>query len=162
MQDWKSGHYAVSEERDVLRAQVEELQMAQAEEHRMRKDADRDLIKAMTALQEAEALKSKHEELVQVVQPIADMFEPQVEGVPPRPLASILQDIPMKLQEYVSGMVKSVAKQVLAFVKSFYPRADLSPIAEGMAGDCGEENFQQYLQDLEPIAEQVAARIELE
>jgi hypothetical protein len=40
-------------------------------------------------------------------------------------------------------------------VKSFYLDADLEPLAEGMAEDCTEEKFSEYLKEAAPVANQI-------
>ena len=59
-------------------------------------------------------------------------------------------------------MAKSICKQVLAIVKSFYPKANLAVVVEGITGDCSDDAYTQYLEDLEPVAERVAGFISLE
>lgn len=49
-----------------------------------------------------------------------------------------------------------VAVYVLGLVKSFYPDTELEPLAVGIAEDCKEERFDEYMQMMEiakPIAE---------
>ena len=52
-------------------------------------------------------------------------------------------------------VAKIVITQVLALVKSFYPDAELEPLAERMAEDCTEELFSEYLGEAEPVANQI-------
>lgn len=72
---------------------------------------------------------------------MADMVEPPVDSADPYPLVERLRDAPGKITGYVQGMAKSVSKQLLAFMKFFYPNANLSPVAEGIVGDCTDEVF---------------------
>lgn len=72
-------------------------------------------------------------------------MEPPVEGVETCPLAEILKDVPGKFADYVQNMAKSVSEQLLSFVKSSYPQADLDPIMEGIAEDCSDELFSAVL-----------------
>jgi hypothetical protein len=43
---------------------------------------------------------------------------------------------------------------VLAFVKSFWPEAQLETFAQGVAAECTEDQFNEYLQEARPVAEQ--------
>jgi hypothetical protein len=47
----------------------------------------------------------------------------------------------------------------LAFVKSFLPEAQLEIFAQGMAADCTEGQFDQYLQEDQPVAEQIVQSV---
>jgi hypothetical protein len=47
----------------------------------------------------------------------------------------------------------------LAFVKSFLPDTQLEIFAQGMAVDCTEEQFDEYLQEAQPVAEQIVQSV---
>jgi hypothetical protein len=47
----------------------------------------------------------------------------------------------------------------LAFVKSFLPNTRLEIFAQGMASDCTEERFDGYLQEAQPVAEQIVQSV---
>jgi hypothetical protein len=47
----------------------------------------------------------------------------------------------------------------LAFVKSFWPEASLGMSAQGVATECMEEQFHEYLQEAQPIAEQIVQSV---
>lgn len=124
----------------------------------MHRDGEVSLVEAMTTI------KAKQEELQrwsEVVQPLADMVEPPAEGVEPRPLLERIRDAPVKITSYVQGMVKFVSIQLLSFVKSLYPKADLCPIAEGIARDCSDEAFQRYMEEMDLIDEEISMFINL-
>jgi hypothetical protein len=40
-------------------------------------------------------------------------------------------------------------------VKSFWPKAWLEVLAEGVAADCTDENFHEYLLEVRPVAEKI-------
>ena len=54
------------------------------------------------------------------------------------------------------GLCKAVCKQVLAVMKSYYPRADFSAAGDGVAPNCIEEAYAQYLEEAEPIASKMS------
>ena len=89
-------------------------------------------------------------------------MEPPADGVESRPLAAKLRDAPAKITNLLQGMAKSVSRQVLAIVKSLYPKADLSVVVEGIAADCSDDAYKKYLQDLDPVAEEVVKFVSLE
>jgi monomeric isocitrate dehydrogenase len=47
----------------------------------------------------------------------------------------------------------------LAIVKSFSPDARLEIFAQGMAADCTEGQFDQYLQEAQPVSEQIVQSV---
>ena len=121
---------------------------------------------AMKTLKEREAkldaTKLALKKITEAAQPIADMVEPPAEGVNPRPLSETLLEVPAKFTGYVQKIAELVSKQFLAFVKSFYLQADLAPVAEWITEDCFDEQFHQYLQEMGPIAKEVASHLDLE
>lgn len=102
-------------------------------EHKMHANGEVDLVNAMKILRERdaelEATKLALKELTEVALPIADIVEPPIEGVEPRPLAEILKIVPAKIIGYIQK-------------KSFYPQGDLALVAEVIAQDCCDEQFQ--------------------
>jgi hypothetical protein len=47
----------------------------------------------------------------------------------------------------------------LSFKKSFWSKARLEPFAQGVAAECSEEQFNKYLQEAQPIAEQIVKSV---
>jgi hypothetical protein len=47
----------------------------------------------------------------------------------------------------------------LAFVKSFWPEAQLETFAQGVAAECTEEQFNEYIQEAQPIVEQIVKSV---
>ena len=48
----------------------------------------------------------------------------------------------------------------LGLVKSFLPSANLSPIGDGVAVVCSEEQFSEYVTEMKPIADKVISGLE--
>lgn len=46
-----------------------------------------------------------------------------------------------KITSLLHGLAKSVSKQLLGFVKLFYPRVDLSLVVEGVATDFSDKAY---------------------
>lgn len=139
--------------------EYQKLENSFEKEKKMRVDGEAQLIEAMQNIQ---ASSTQLKELQAAAQPIADMFEPAEEGVEARSLVTILEESPTRLTEYLKTTAKSIAHQVLVFVKSFYPKADLTVVSEGIAGDCSDEQYQVIKEELEPVAELVAQKISFE
>jgi hypothetical protein len=53
----------------------------------------------------------------------------------------------MTTQQYVS--------HVLGLVKYYWPQTPLDPVGEGVKSDCSEEQFDQYLFEVSPIADKI-------
>ena len=67
----------------------------------------------------------------------------------------------MRARAYLLKLQRTIPQQVLAYLKSFFPNANLAVIADGPAADCSEERLQELMKQVEPIATQVADRISL-
>jgi len=59
-------------------------------------------------------------------------------------------------------MTKQYVAHVLGLVKPYWPVANLIPLGEGMAAECTEEKFAEYLEEVNPIAEKVIKSLEQE
>ena len=126
-------------------------------------DCDAQLLKSMGTIREMNtAMERKQMELTELEDAafiVADMVDdPLPPGVEPRSLLERLRDAPQKLMGCVfkPEVVVPVAVYVLGLVKSFYPDTELEPLAVGIAEDCKEERFDEYMQMMEiakPIAE---------
>jgi hypothetical protein len=49
---------------------------------------------------------------------------------------------------------------VLGLVKSFWTKANMEPLADGMAADCSKEKFAYYLKEVEPVAHKIVESLE--
>jgi hypothetical protein len=49
---------------------------------------------------------------------------------------------------------------VLGLVNSFRPKANVKPLADGMAADCSEEQIRDYLKEVEPVAHRIVEGLE--
>jgi hypothetical protein len=55
--------------------------------------------------------------------------------------------------EGAAQVVVNYVAHVLGLVKLFWPKADVSRLADGVAADCSGERFVEYLQEVEPVAQ---------
>jgi hypothetical protein len=59
-------------------------------------------------------------------------------------------------------MARSIPRQVLAFMKSYFPKAPVEVVAGGVAANCTGEQYAELLEQMAPIAEQVAEKLNLQ
>jgi hypothetical protein len=59
-------------------------------------------------------------------------------------------------------MAKSIPRQVLAFMKSYFPKAPVEVVAGGVDANCSDEQYAELLEQMAPIAEQVAEKLNLQ
>jgi hypothetical protein len=66
------------------------------------------------------------------------------------------------LATYVKHLAKSIPNQVLAFMKSYFPKAPVDVVAEGLAANYIDEQYRALLEEMAPIAEQVTNKLNLQ
>jgi hypothetical protein len=66
---------------------------------------------------------------------------------------------PEKVVKFLTEAPVACVSHALAFVKSFWPDASLEMFAQGVAAECTEEQFNKYLQEAQPVAEQVVKSV---
>jgi hypothetical protein len=127
--------------------------------------SDRDLVNCYKSLQklgeDCEKLRGQLKELEEVVLPIARLLVPHPGGPKIAPLVDWLKEAPGHLATYVKHLAKSVPNQVLAFVKSYFPKAPVDVVAGGLAANCSDDQYKELLEQMAPIAEQVAEKLNL-
>jgi hypothetical protein len=71
------------------------------------------------------------------MQVVVDTVDPLEEGViSKKTLLEQLHEAPQKISGYISETTKTYVAHILGLVKSYSPKANLSPLADGMAADC--------------------------
>jgi hypothetical protein len=73
-----------------------------------------------------------------------------------------LKEAPGRLAAYVKHMARSIPRQVLAFMKSYFPKAPVEVVAGGVTANCSDEQYAELLEQMDPIAEQVAEKLNLQ
>jgi hypothetical protein len=63
---------------------------------------------------------------------------------------------------YVKHLAKSISNQILAYMKSYFPKAPVDVVAGGLAVNCTNEQYAELLEQMAPIAEQVAEKLNLQ
>jgi fructose-1-phosphate kinase PfkB-like protein len=77
------------------------------------------------------------------------------------PLADWLKEAPSRLATYVKHLAKSTLNQVLAFMKSYFPKAPMDVVAGGLAANYTDNQYAELLEQMAPIAELVAEKLNL-
>jgi hypothetical protein len=73
-----------------------------------------------------------------------------------------LREAPSRLATYVKHLTKSIPNQVLAFMKLYFPKALVDAVAGGLVANCTDEQYVELLEQMAPIAEQVAEKLNLQ
>jgi hypothetical protein len=100
-------------------------------------DADMQLVECATQIRDMAAekeLKDKElEELKGVAQVVVDTVDPQEEGIiSERMLLERLREDPQNNSGYISETTKTYVAHILGIVKSYWPKANVIPLADGM------------------------------
>ena len=99
---------------------------------------------------------SEQVRLVAAAQAIVDMFDPQEgEASSSQSLVECLEEAPKKIIDFMTVTSKNYLSNILAVVKSYWPRNNLAPIAKGIVVDCSDQDFQGYCKETEMIAEEI-------
>jgi hypothetical protein len=105
---------------------------------------------------------SQLKELEEAALPIARLLVPHPGGPKIAPLVDRLREAPSRLATYVKHLARSIPKQVLAFMKSYFPKAPVELVAGGVAANCTDEQYTELLEQMAPIAEQVVDKLNLQ
>jgi hypothetical protein len=91
------------------------------------------------------------------------MVDPPEEGViSDKMLLERLCKAPQKITCYISDTTKTYVAHVLGLVKSYWPKANLNPLADGMSADCSEEKFLEFVEELKLVAHKLVDSLEQE
>jgi hypothetical protein len=106
-------------------------------------------------------LRGKLKELEEAALPIARLLVPQPGWQKIAPLVDRLKEAPGRLATYVKHLVKSMPNQVLAYMKSYFPKAPVDVVAGGLAANWTDEQYTELLEHMAPIVEQVMKKLNL-
>jgi hypothetical protein len=134
--------------------------------HRQQIASVRDLVNCYKSLQklnkDCEKLRAQLKELEEAALPIARLLVPHPGGPKIAPLVDRLREAPSRLAMYVKHLAKSISNQILAYMKSYFPKAPVDVVAGGLAVNCTNEQYAELLEQMAPIAEQVAEKLNLQ
>jgi hypothetical protein len=109
---------------------------------------------------EKEQRQKELEDLRGAAKKLVDIVDPQEDGeVGERPLLERLLRVPQKVVKFLTEAPITCVSHALAFVKSFWPEAQLETFAQGVAAECTEEQFNEYLQEAQPVADQIVKSV---
>jgi hypothetical protein len=77
-------------------------------------------------------------------------------------LVDRLKEAPGRLAAYVKHLGKFIPNQVLAYMKSYLPKAPVDVVAGGLPANCSDDQYKELLEQMAPIAEQVAEKMNLQ
>jgi hypothetical protein len=161
----KNLFYREQEARQVLELNYKELAFECEKHMELRIASDRDLVNCYRSLQklneDCKALRAQLKELEGAALSIARLLVPHPGGPKIAPLVDRLKEAPSRLAAYVKHMARSIPKKVLAFMKSYFPKALVEVVAGGVAANCTDEQYSELLEQI-PIAEQVADKLNLQ
>jgi hypothetical protein len=107
-------------------------------------------------------LRAQLKELEEAALPIARLLVPHPGGSKIVPLVDRLREAPSCLATYVKHLAKSIPNQVLAYMKSYFPKAPVDVVVGGLAANCADEQYAELLEQMAPIAEQIAKKLNLQ
>jgi hypothetical protein len=117
--------------------------------------SDRDLVNCYKSLQklneDCEKLRAQLNELEEAALPIARLLVPHPGGPKIDPLVDRLKEAPSRLTTYVKHLAKTIPNQVLAFMKSYFPKAPVDVVAGGLAANCTDEQYAELLEQWRPL-----------
>ena len=82
------------------------------------------------------------------------------EGAGDKSLLERLREAPQRLGSFFSETSREYLAHALGLVKSFLSFANLSPIGDGVAVGCSEEQFSEYVAEMKPIVDRVISGLE--
>jgi hypothetical protein len=113
-----------------------------------------------TLVEEKEQRQKELEDLMGATLKLVDMVDPQEDGkAGERPLLERLLRAPQKVVNFLTEAPVACVSHALSFVKSFWPEARLEAFVQGVAVECSEEQFNEYLQEDQPVAEQIVKSV---
>jgi vacuolar-type H+-ATPase subunit I/STV1 len=162
----KNLFYREQEAHKVLEYNYKGLAYEYDKHMELRIASDRDLFNCYKSLQklneDCEKLLAQLKELEEAALPIARLLVPHPVGPKIAQLVDRLREAPSRLATYVKHLVKSIPNQVLAFMKSSFPKAPVDVVAGELAANCTDEQYAELLEQMTPIAEQVAEKLNLQ
>jgi hypothetical protein len=150
--DLKNLFYREQEAREVLEYDYKQLPYECDKHIELRIVSDRDLVNCYKSLQklneDCEKLRAQLKEIEEAALPIARLLVSHPGGpkIALAPLVDRLREAPSHLATYVKHLAKSIPNQILAYMKSYFPRAPVDVVAGGLAANCTDEQYVELLE----------------
>jgi hypothetical protein len=107
-------------------------------------------------------LRAQLKELEEAGLPIVRLLVPHPGGPKIALLVDRLREAPSRLATYVKHLAKSMPNQILAYMKSYFPKALVDVVTGGLAANCTDAQYAELLEQMASIAEQVAEKLNLQ
>jgi hypothetical protein len=164
--DLKNIVYWEKDTREVLEYEYKQLAHECIYHMELREALDRDLVNYYKSLQklneDCEKLCGQLKELEEAALPIARLLVPHPSGPKTAPLVDRLKEAPDCLATYVKHLAKSIPNQVLVYMKSYFPKTPVDVVAGGFAANCTDDQYKTLMEEMAPIAEQVAGKLNVQ
>jgi hypothetical protein len=164
--DMKNLFYREKQAREVLEYDYKQLAYECDKHMELRIASDRDLVNCYKSLQklneDCEKPWAQMKELEEAALPIVRLLVPHPGGPKIAPLVDRLREAPSRLATYAKHLAKSIPNQVLAYMKSYFTKAPVHVVAGGLAANCTDEQCAELLEQMAPIAKQVAEKLNLQ
>jgi hypothetical protein len=151
---------------EVLEYEYKQLSHECVKHMELREASDHDLVNCYKSLkklnEDCEKLCGQLKELEEAMLPIARLLVPHPGGPKIAPLVDRLKEAPRCLATYVTHLAKSIPNQVLVYMKSYLPKAPVDVVARGLVAKCTDDHYKELLEQMAPIAEQVAGKLNLQ
>jgi hypothetical protein len=120
-----------------------------------------DCLQQVKMLGEEKGRREKEPEILrEAAQTLVDMVDLAEEGeADKQPLLERVRAMPERVLKFLTEAPFACVSHALAFVKSLWPKALLGMFAQGVAAKCTEEQFNKYLQEAQPVAEQIVQSV---
>jgi hypothetical protein len=142
------------------------VEQQKASEVDMKNLSDRDLVNCYKSLQklneDSEKLRAQLKELEEAALSIARLLVPHSGWPKIAPFVDQLREAPTGLVTYVKHLAKSIPNPILAYMKSYFPKAPVDVITGGLAANYTDEQYAELLEQMAPIAEQVPKKLNLQ
>jgi hypothetical protein len=160
--DLKNIVYREKDAREVLEYEYKQLSHECIKHMELREASYRDLVKCYKSLQklneDREKLRGQLKEHEEAALPIARLLVPHPGGPKITPLVDRLKEALGRLATYVKHLAKSIPNQVLAY----FPKAPVDVVTGGLVANCTDDQYKELLEQMAPIAEQVAEKLNLQ
>jgi septal ring factor EnvC (AmiA/AmiB activator) len=162
----KNLFYREKEAREVLEYDYKQLSYECDKHMELRIASGCDLVNCYKSLQklneDCEKLQAQLKELEEATLPIARLLVPHLGGPKIALLVDRLREAPSRLATYVKHLAKSIPNQILAYMKSYFPKAPVDLVVGGLDANCTDEQYAELLEQMAPIAEQVTEKLNLQ
>jgi hypothetical protein len=164
--DLKNVVYRETDAREVLEYEYKKLAHECIYHMELHEASDRDLVNCYQSLQklneDCERPRGQLKELEEAALPIARLLVSHPGRPKIDPLVDRLKEAPGRSATYVKHLAKSIPNQVLAFMKLYFPKAPVDVVIDGLAANYTDHQYKTLLEEMAPIAEQVAEKLNLQ